>query len=266
MFARAERACLQWCERGVAPDLAAFVPYLGERLARVAEPLRARLHVEDLYLAFACGRGDRAALQVFERELLPVARRVLARMRVPAATGDDVLGALREQLFAPTGRAPLVLAYSGRGELAAWLRSLTAHAALKALRGRARLVELDHANEIPIADPALARLRGGDVAAFRGALSRAFAGLERDQRLLLRQYFLDGVTCEALGRLRGIHPSTAWRRLEAAREALVGAVRAELADALGASESAVASIVRAAYDHASVASVLRTTPAAIAGG
>jgi RNA polymerase sigma-70 factor (ECF subfamily) len=265
ILAQAASACTYWAERGVCPALAAFVPYLAERMERVAESLRPRLHVADLYLAFACARGDRVALQVFERELLPVVRRVLVRMGIPTATGDDVFGALREQLFVPTGRAPLMTEYSGRGELVSWLRSVATNAARKSLRGRARLVDLDHANEIPIADPEIARLRNGDTTAFRDALSRAFAGLERDQRMLLRQHFLDGLTCEALGRLRGLHTSTAWRRLEVARKALVRAVRVQLAQTLGASDSAVTSIVRAAYSDASVASLLRVTPVPVAG-
>jgi hypothetical protein len=60
--------------------------------------------------------------------------------------------------------------------------------------------------------------------------------------------------------------STAWRRVEAARRALVEAVRARLGEVLGASESAVNSIVRSAYVDASVSSLLRITPADATAG
>jgi len=257
----------RWATRGLRNDVEAFLLYAEQCATRVAEPLRARMHIDDLYLAFACGRGDPAALAVFEAELLPVVRRVLVRMNIPAAVGDDVLGALRERLFVPAaGARPLIADYSGRGRLVCWLRSLAANAALKAVRGRRRFVDLEQADEIPMVDAELALLRGAGAAAFRDALAGAFAGLARDQRTVLRQHFLDGLTFEALGRLHGVHVSTAWRRVEAARRALVEAVRARLGEVLGASESAVNSIVRSAYVDASVSSLLRITPADATAG
>lgn len=252
---------MRWSARGVENDRAAFLTYVEERAARVDEALRRRLHVDDLGLAFACGRLDAPALAVFEAELMPAARGVLARMNLAAVVGDDVIGALRERLFVPAGGAPpLIASYSGCGELRCWLRSLAAHAALKAMRGARRFVTLEEADEIPVVDAELARLRGADAAAFRGALRAAFAGLTRAQRAMLRQHFLDGLTFEALGRLHGINTSTAWRRVEVARQALVAAARARLGEAPDASESAVNRIVRTGYVEASVTSVLRMTP------
>jgi len=261
------RAHAYWVARGVVADPGAFEVYVGERAARVEPELRDRLHVDDLYLAFACASGDRAALAVFEAELIPVMRRAVARIGLPGGACDDVLGALREKLFvAAQGRAPLVVDYSGRGHIAAWLRSLAAHAALKVRRAQRRQVGLADADDLPIADPELARLRGDDAAAFRAAFGQAFAQLTREQRTLLRQHFLDGLTFESLGRMYGVHVSTAWRRLEAARTALVAAVRAQLAAALGAGASTVNGIVRGACHEASVGSALRATPrAALAG-
>ncbi|MCU0686291.1 MAG: sigma-70 family RNA polymerase sigma factor [Polyangiaceae bacterium] len=263
----AARAHEQWAARGVRGELAAFLRYVEARAAEVAEPQRGHLHVDDLYLAFACGRGDRAALAAFEAALLPVARQTFARLNVPAEVGDDVLGALRERLFVASGGvAPLVEGYSGRGRLVSWLRSMVANAALKALRDRRRFVDVERAEELPMADAELVQLRGADAALFRDAFDQAFAGLTREQRNLLRQHFLDGLTFEALGRLHGVNVSTAWRRVEAARSALVAAVRARLNTALGLSESAANSVVRSAYVEASIASLLRGTPARAASG
>jgi RNA polymerase sigma-70 factor, ECF subfamily len=263
----AARAHAHWAARGVVADLAAFELHLGERAALVEPALRDRMHVDDLCLAFACSSGDRAALAVFEAELIPVMQRAVARMSLPAGACDDVLGALREKLFvAAHGRAPLIADYSGRGHIAAWLRSLAAHAALKVRRAQHREVGLAEADDLRIADPELAQLRGADAAAFRAAFGKAFAQLTREQRTLLRQHFLDGLTFESLGRMYGVHVSTAWRRLEAARTALVAEVRGELAAALGAGASTVNGIVRGACDEASVISVLRATPrVALAG-
>ena len=258
----AARAHAAWAARGVAIDRSAFEAHVRERAARVDPALRARLYVEDLYLAYACARGHRVALAVFEAELVPVMQRAIARIGVGVGAGDDVLGALREQLFvAADGRAPLVADYSGRGRVAAWLRSLATHAALKVRRAERRQVSLADAEveleRLPIA-PELAQLRG-DTAAFRAAFDRALAQLSHDQRRMLRQHFLDGLAFETLGRIYGVHVSTAWRRVEAARIALAAAVRAQLAAALGAGASTVNAIVRDACDEASVISSLRST-------
>jgi len=262
---RAADACARWAERGVRAELAPFVDYLAARLERVPEPLRSRLHVDDLYLAFACGRRDGRALDIFEHEVMPHAGRVLRRMNIANGVADDVIGALREKLFVASAGAPLIHDFSGRGRLVAWLRSLAANAALKALRGRARLVDLAHADDIPITDVELLRLRSADALAFRVAPHKAFGDLERDQRNLLRQYYLDGLTFESLARLHQIHVSTAWRRVELARVVLLRGVRGRLAHSLGASESTVTRIVRAAYEEASATSVLRETPLPRAG-
>lgn len=241
-------------------ELSGFAAHVRARAARVEPALRERLHVEDLCLAYACAQGDRAALAVFEAELAPVMQRAIARIGLGAGAGDDVLGALRAKLFVADGRAPLVADYSGRGRFAAWLRSLATHAALKVRRAERRQVGLAEveAEALPIA-PELAQLRG-DPAAFRAAFERALAQLSREQRRLLRQHFLDGLAFETLARIYGVHVSTAWRRVEAARAALVAAVRAQLAAALGAGASTVNGLVRAACDEASVLSALRATP------
>ena len=56
-------------------DLDAFQVHVVERAARVEPALRDRLHLDELYLAFACAAGDRAALGVFEAELTPAMQR-----------------------------------------------------------------------------------------------------------------------------------------------------------------------------------------------
>jgi len=255
------RAHTYWMARGVVADLDAFQVHVVERAARVEPALRDRLHLDDLFLAFACAAGDRAALGVFEAELTPLMQRTLVRMGLATGACGDVIGALREKLFVAThGRAPLVANYSGRGCIAAWLRSLAAHAALKVRRSQRRQVGLAEADDLLIADPELARLRASDAAAFRAAFDQAFAQLTREQRMLLRQHFLDGLTFESLGRMYDVHVSTAWRRLEAARTALVAAVRARLATVLEAGSSTVNGIVRGACGEASVTSALRVTP------
>ena len=50
----AARASQRWAARGLRSDLEAFLPYVEQRAARLVEPLRTHLHVDDLYLAFAC--------------------------------------------------------------------------------------------------------------------------------------------------------------------------------------------------------------------
>ncbi len=261
---RLSRARTYWAARGVDLDAGTLAAYVEERIARVAESARALLKVDDLYLACACARGHPLAIAYVEHEHFPAARRALARMSLPGSLEEDVLATLCERLFVSSaGAPPLIASYSGRGELGRWLRSVAVNAALRASRDHDRWVPLETrgVEEIPVADAELAFLRGASVGAFQSALRDAFAALERRDRNLLRQYFLDGLTLEGLARLYGVHSSTVWRRIEASRKALVDGVRARLRTMLGLSESGVNSVVRSACEHASVAGLLRPTPA-----
>jgi RNA polymerase sigma-70 factor (ECF subfamily) len=98
----------------------------------------ADLHVEDLYLAWACLEGNAEALATFEERMLPVIATTLARLRIEPGRRDDLLQDLRIHLIVGSAGGPGKLAqYRGRGELERWLRAIALRAAYR-LASRSR--------------------------------------------------------------------------------------------------------------------------------
>jgi RNA polymerase sigma-70 factor (ECF subfamily) len=192
----------------------------------------ARLRLDDLRLAWACAEGDAAALARFEREHL---RGVTPAFQA-AGLGDlfdDVAQKLRVKLVVDKE----ILGYGGRGDLQSWLRTVALRAAWKLAEAARRAAPLDEdmllALPAPGDDPETERLKQVYAPEFKAALREALAGLERRDRNLLRQAFIDGLTIDQLAPLYRVHRATAARWLAAARAALLGATEKLLRARLG---------------------------------
>jgi RNA polymerase sigma-70 factor (ECF subfamily) len=190
-------------------------------------------HVADLYLAFACGRGDRKALELFDRDLLGKVPAFLARLSPAPSFVDEVRQVLREKLFvAPVGDKAKIDAYSGRGALEGWLRIVAVNTALKMLRKTEPLaepVEGAAARAIaPGADPEVDYMKHRYRGEFEAALREAFAALDAKDRNVLRLHFIDGLNIDGIGAAYGTHRATAARWLARARETLLKETRRAL--------------------------------------
>ena len=231
--------------RAVHPGLPdardAFLAYAVER---AGEQLEDR-HVEDLYLAWGCARGDTTALATFERDIIPIVERVLASF----SDRGEVLQILRERmLVAPAG----IAAYDGRAPLATWLRVCATRIGL---REHERAQRHESADDVRLAelapgvpDPGLAYLRRLYGASFRTAFDAAVASLAPRERNLLRMSVIDGLGIDQLAKIFHVHRSTVARRLELARETLVAATRERMRAELDISESELDSIMRVLTD------------------
>lgn len=212
----------------------------------------------DVLLAAACARGDPAAIALFERSYFTHAVRALRKMGLTASLADDIVSWMRFEVFARDGK-PLVATYSGRGDLGSWVRSVAVHEGLKRVKRQRREVEPDAAAEIPVAAVELGLSRGAHGKEFTRALKACFRELSVEQRNLLRQYFLDGLTIDALAKLYSIHRSTAARRVDAARAELVGKVKAQLQRDLGMSSHTVEEVITLSNLDESLNGLLRKT-------
>jgi RNA polymerase sigma-70 factor (ECF subfamily) len=185
--------------------------------------------VAGLYLACACASGDAAALRAFERRYVPEVERALARMRLPAHEVAEVLQSVREHLLVGrNGAAPRIAEYSGRGDLAGWLRVSAVRAALKKLRGKKGEVDADDALLAARSmqdDPELSYMKELYRRAFRQAFAAALATLEARDKNLLRQHVVDGLTVDEIGPLYGVHRATAARWVQRAKEKLLQETR-----------------------------------------
>jgi RNA polymerase sigma-70 factor (ECF subfamily) len=218
----------------------------------------AGLHLADLALAWACSQGQEPAIVHFERVYFAHAIRALRKMKLSQTLTDDVLGWMRFELFArPQGG--LISTYSGRGDLGSWVRSIAVHEALKRARRERREVPPEAAADLPMPEAHLVAMRGAYGAQFTRALDESFRALSTQQRNLLRQYFLDGLTIDMLAGLHKVHRATAARWVAAARTELVEGVRSRLVKELALSEAGVDEVITLSNLQESLSQLLRRT-------
>ena len=102
-----ERVTNAW--PGVVVDVEAFFAHLGRLLADEAWNSVPALAYEDLYLAFACGSGEKTALGIFGREYGPDLETAAARMRLTPERTEDVRQQLWQKLFVGQDGSPRIL-------------------------------------------------------------------------------------------------------------------------------------------------------------
>jgi RNA polymerase sigma-70 factor (ECF subfamily) len=198
------------------------------------EAALAELRGGDLLLAFACLSGDRAAWRELDRSLLAKVPEFVATIDRSPAFADDVRQRLSEKLASSSAGPAKLEQYSGRGPLKAWLRIAAIREAHTIVRGRKRSVDAD---SLPLrssaVDPELALLKRRSAAAFKKAFAEVIAGLDDDDRTLLRLHYLDGLTIDEVGKAFRVSRASAARLLAAARERIVKRVERSLKTELG---------------------------------
>jgi RNA polymerase sigma-70 factor (ECF subfamily) len=240
------RARARW--PGLQVDDADFIVYLARRLPDDA-PARASLeatHSDDLYLAFACGRGDNAALRAFDRAFLGEVGAFVAGVDRSPVFVDEVRQTLRDKLFAGNPGEAKITEYTGRGALGGWVRVAALRIALNMKRGDQRAAAAGKASierELGAGlSPELAYLQEHYREAFAEALRATLADLSDRERTLLRLYHVDGLSLEAMAALYRVHLSTVSRWLTCARAQVADGTARHLRERLGVGRSDVDSI------------------------
>jgi RNA polymerase sigma-70 factor (ECF subfamily) len=184
----------------------------------------------EIYLALACARGDVAALQAFDTELLPGARRQLGRMGVGGAWEDELVQSLRVRLL--VGDPPRIAKYRGDGSLEAWVRVVATHLALNEIESRKVHVRQTLAAQaeqlVRRSDPELSIARDALRQPLAEALETALLALSPREKTLLRLHILDNLTIDEIGTMYRVHRATAARWLVSIRGVLLASVRKHL--------------------------------------
>jgi len=249
----ARRARTAWPDLRV--DLAAFFAHVGTHWpdagARTAASVAAGLaglEVEDLYLAFACTQDDTRALRAFERELEGELRAAFAKLRIEPARRDDARQQLWEKLFVGAPR-PRILDYSGRSRLKFWFRVTVLRALLDDVRSQKRSRErpdedllLGAASSEP--NPEIEHLKRLYRKQFNAAFEEAVNELRPEDRNVLRCSYAQKMTIDEIAAAFGIHRATAARRVNSARDSLLGETRRRLSEQLALSSRDLDSIFR----------------------
>ncbi len=236
-------------------EAAAFYAHLGARLQEM-ESLAAALNAaqtNDLYLACACLRGDRAALDAFERVTADVVGQSLAKFDFSDAEKQDIAQSLRVLFFIKRS----LDGYSGRGALRGWVRSAATRAALDAKD--ARKLRPDDEDEILGRLPATGDLELDLIkqkfnAEFKAAFGATIASLAPDDRTILAQHYVDDLSIDQLAAVLGVHRATVARRVAKLRETLLTSTKERLQALLKVDAETLASLMRVASSrlHVSV--------------
>lgn len=212
------------------------------------------LHLSDFYLCVACAEGDTAALRALDLVLVSQVRRVLDRLGV-AHLEDEVLSLVRQRVMVDNPPRPAKLRqYSGKGALEGWLRAVTVSVLRKVAprvsRERDLLDELtDH---IAPGDLELGLLKSRHRAQLRESLEGALRQLQPVERNLLRLAYVEDLSTEALGKVYGVHKSTAARRLRAIEQTLREQSLAGLSARLHLNRTELTSLLRALISELSL--------------
>lgn len=237
---------------GVVLSRAAFEAFLGaSRIAsrEAASPDAAGAlapafeELSDLFIAFACGKGDSRAIALFGRHFAPVLESVRRRFGSRAPSHDELLADVNERLFAPRdGSEPRILAFRGESSLAGWLKVVATRIVLNRLAAEKATDPVDDErllDVLGIAQPSAEHLlhREEARAHFKAAFARCVNELGARERQLLRLAFVEGLTIDDLGRLYDVHRTTAFRWLQQASERLAAELRRSLRESLRLSDA-----------------------------
>jgi RNA polymerase sigma-70 factor (ECF subfamily) len=198
---------------GVRVEAAAFARFLS---AEGREQRSSAWH--ELFLAFACGQQDLAALTHFEQRYLSVVRPALRHLDPGGILADEIRQQLRVRFF--VGPRPRILDYVGLGSLEGWVRAAAVRLTVD-LRRRTT-AEKAHALDERLApqDPELLHLKANHGSAFRAAFDRAFASISSRERAVLKLHLLERASIDQIAALYGIHRATAARWLRRIHQVL----------------------------------------------
>ncbi len=235
---------------GVEADLEGFVRSLASRISDGEEPVRVleRLHVDSLWLAYACSAGCAPAVEALQGN---VSRRMTNALRRlgPQQLTDDVTQQLYERLLVGgPERPPEILKYGGRGDLGKWLEVLAVRDAYKVLKKQKK--EAPASDKLLLqrvasdGDFELDQLKAAYRTRFKHAFQSAFAGLSARQRNILRYQYLDGLNIDQIGAIFHVHRATVARWRAGARDELFDETRRILVDDLQVSGGEFESIMR----------------------
>jgi RNA polymerase sigma factor (sigma-70 family) len=212
--------------RRFAMPLDAFADVVLDRATRHhadRNPLEyiARLCLDDLYLAAACGQGDGDAWRECRERYFSYIRDFAGRFVHERAAAD-----VADQVIADLWQRGRLAQYDGRSTLKTWLGAVVAHAAINAGKRERRMTTLD---------PGTMDARAGAIGGaededshrrFATLVTRAVEELEPDAKVLLLLYYEQGLTLDEMVRVLGTSKATLSRRLDRLRRGLRAAIEA----------------------------------------
>jgi RNA polymerase sigma-70 factor (ECF subfamily) len=189
------------------------------------------IRADDLCLIVACESGDEQAWNDLVANFDPTVKSAARRITSNNEDGEDLAGSIWAELYglrqdAAGNKKSKLAYYSGRGSLAGWLRAVVSQLAVDQYRKTSKFVQIEEDREFDD----LASAEGNHLAPHTenpevlltekqtssdvsDALSAAIAGLDAEDRLILKLYYFDDLKLKEIAATFGYHEATASRKL-----------------------------------------------------
>lgn len=209
------------------------------------------IHFDDYFLATCCAEGSTEAIELFRYKFQHDMDRVSRKFKGRRYDGDDLVQILFEKLF--VGEDAKIHGYNGRGFLQNWLRVTATRTCIDLIKVGAQHKREALGEDDSLEQAAYQDLSGYDLEAqflkreyrakFKDAFVCAMKGLDSSHRTILRQHLVESMSIDQLGKMYGVHRSSAARWLADARQALFLSTRQELMNQLQVSQGEFDSIM-----------------------
>jgi RNA polymerase sigma-70 factor, ECF subfamily len=191
-------------------------------------------------------QGDQQALREVTALIEEVSADARRTLKQAPSFGQELKSALLSRLFvAKEGASPRILTFAGRSNLRTWLGSTALRLGLNLVESQKRTgdsLRESYAGEQTSPDEQL--IRSEYEPHLKAAIEGALHQLPNAERALMRLVFVEGVSLEQAGKMRGVHKSTISRQVSRVRAVLLAAVRARLAETLQVPHSQLSSLTR----------------------
>lgn len=194
------------------------------------------LRADDLCLVLACEKGDEAAWAELVKTQDGTVKAAARKISPKSEEADDLASSIWAELYGlkhdKDGKLKSKLSYySGRGSLGGWLRAIVSQLAIDQYRKQSRFVQVEETREFEnLANESSEKSENLSVLAHHDnpetifgekqmtgdvskALGEAIAGLDAEDRLLLKLYYYDEIKLRDIGQMFGYHEATASRKV-----------------------------------------------------
>ena len=216
---------------------------------------------DDLCLIIACERGDESAWEDlvanFDSTVKSAARKISSNQE----NAEDLASSIWAELYglrtdADGNKKSKLAYYSGRGSLAGWLRAVVSQLAVDQFRKQAKFVQIEEDREFEnLANEVSEHSENGrpahrdspeeifsseqTAADVSEALSAAVAGLDAEDRLIMKLYYFDDLKLKDIATTFGYHEATASRKLTRVQSEIRKVVEKALQERHGWTDSEV---------------------------
>jgi RNA polymerase sigma-70 factor (ECF subfamily) len=228
-----------------------------DEIKRFIDEIRA----DDLCLIVACERGDETAWEDLVKNFDSTVKSAARKITSNSEDAEDLASSIWAELYglrvdAAGNKKSKLAYYSGRGSLAGWLRAVVSQLAVDQFRKQSKFVQIEEdrefdnlASEAADSDdhhlgghndnPEEAYSKGAAESDVSEALASAIAGLDAEDRLILKLYYFDDLKLKDIAATFGYHEATASRKLTRLQSEIRKSVEKSLISKHGWAESEV---------------------------